>query len=363
MKIAVDARSLSGGKPRGEGKSLLRLYQEIQRQRPDWQIAFFGQQPLNEALAGIELRTFDPPGFRFNTWENFALPWHAWRLDADVLHCTSSSAPRWSPIPVVMTVHDVIPLVANDGWEAADTTRFERQIRYGLAQARRVITVSEHTRQDILRLFEVSPDKLEVVHWGIDPPATILPDVDLSAHGVREPYVMAFGGAARRKNSALTIRAAAKAAQVLGQLQLVMIGVADAETRNALEAEARNAGYDNVLFLNYIAESVLEAIYRSAQCLVYASLYEGFGLPVLEAMARGVAVISSNVSSLPEVAGDAALLVDPHDADAVAAAIVRVCSDNALRARLQEHGCARAALFDWRETARRTIVVLEAAAR
>lgn len=362
MKIAVDARSVCGGKPRGEGKSLLRLYEEIHRQKPDWQIVFLGQQPMRAAPTGIAIRTFDPPGFRFNSWENIALPWHVWRTHADVLHCSSSSAPRWSPVPIVMTVHDVIPLVANDGWDAAETVRFEQQLRYGLAQARRVITVSEHTRQDILRLFEVSPDKLEVVHWGIDAPAAP-PDIDLSALGVREPYVMAFGGAARRKNSALTVRAAAKAAQALGQLQLVMIGVGDAATRAALEAQARGAGYDDVLFLDYIEESALEGIYRRAQCLVYASLYEGFGLPVLEAMARGVAVISSNVSSLPEVADDAALLVDPDDAEAVAAAIVTLCRDNALKTRLQEKGRARAAQFDWRETARRTIKVLEAAAR
>lgn len=362
MKIAVDARSLSGGKPRGEGKSLLRLYQEIHRQKPDWQIIFFSQADTPAPVDGIEMRAFDPPGFRFNTWENFALPWHAWRAHADVLHCSSSSAPRWSPVPVVMTVHDVIPLVANDGWTDAETARFERQIRYGLTQAERVITVSEHTRQDLLRLFRVAPDKLEVVHWGIDPPSEAA-SADLTSLGVREPFVIAFGGAARRKNSALTVRAAASAARQLGELQLVMIGVSDVTTRASLEDEARRAGYDDVLFLQYIDEPALEALYHGAQCLVYASLYEGFGLPVLEAMARGVAVISANVSSLPEVAGDAALLIDPGDEAAVADAIVSVCRDNALRLQLQEKGRARAARFDWRETARRTIAVLEAAAR
>lgn len=362
MKVAVDARSLSGGKPRGEGKSLLRLYQEIQQLRPDWQIVFFGQQPFPLALAGIDTRTFDPPGFRFNTWENLALPWHAWRAHADVLHCTSSSAPRWSLLPIVMTVHDVIPLVANDGWTDAETARFERQIRYGLAQAKRVITVSDHTKQDLLRRFGVAPDKLEVVHWGIDPPSEG-DNIDLSSLGVREPFVMAFGGAARRKNSALTVRATACAARQIGELQLVMIGVSDAPTRAALETEARRSGYADAILLQYIDESALEALYRHAQCLVYASLYEGFGLPLLEAMARGVAVISSNVSSLPEVAGDAALLVDPNDEAALAAAIISVCRDDALKKQLQERGRVRAAQFSWRETARRTIAVLEAAAR
>lgn len=368
MKVGVDARSLLSSKPRGEGKSLLRLYREIARLRPDWEIVFFAQGSAQSAqsLDAIRTKIFDLLGFRLNTWENLGLPWQAWRERLDVLHCSSSSAPRYAPVPIVMTVHDVIPLVANDGWSGAETARFAKQLRYGLSSAHSVIAVSQHTKNDLLRLFQADPKKIRVVHWGIDLPAPVAAGEaagTLAGAQIRKPFVMAFGGAARRKNTATTIAALAHAAKSRPDLQLVLIGVTGNQTRQDLAAQAAQSGLHNVIFLDYVSEAMLESIYAEAECLVYASLYEGFGLPVLEAMSRGVAVVTSNVSSLPEVAGDAAVLVDPQDNAAIAAAVLAVCNDPQLKHRLQQQGLARAQNFNWHTTALATVEALEAAAQ
>lgn len=365
MKIGVDARSLLSSSPRGEGKSLLRLYREILALRPHWDIIFFGQgnaATQQPTLYNIRTKKFDLPGFRFNTWENFALPWHAWQERIDVLHCSSSSAPRYSPVPVVMTVHDVIPLVANDGWNDAEIARFKTQLGYGLRSAHRVIAVSQHTKNDLVRIFGVAAERVKVVHWGIDPPSRAAPtELELENLAIRRPFVMVFGGDALRKNTALTIAALAKAAKSLPRLQLVLIGIEGTKARQTYSEQAQQAGLRNVVCLDYVAEQTLEAIYSQTECLVYASLYEGFGLPVLEAMSRGVAVVTSNVSSLPEVAGDAAILVNPRDSNALAQAILAVCSDAQLKQRLRDQGTARAQKFTWHATAAATIMEMEGA--
>ena len=174
MRIAVDASSLLARHPRGEGRSLLRLYEEIAKIRPDWSFVFFGTQipqSVDEIRARIprcEIRTFEMPGFRWNLWENLGLPIAAWRSSADLLHCASSGAPIWSPLPVVMTVHDVIPLIMDDGMDSNGVKRFRTQLSAGLRQSRSVIAVSDNTRRDLTRVMNADPDKIEVVHWGAD---------------------------------------------------------------------------------------------------------------------------------------------------------------------------------------------------
>ncbi|MCW5623687.1 MAG: glycosyltransferase family 4 protein [Burkholderiales bacterium] len=366
LHVGIDATSLLVPRPRGEGKTLLRLYQEIARLQPEWRFTFFGQTASPSALAirdtipNSRIVLFDLPGFRWNTWENIGLPFRAWRQRVDVLHCTSSGTPIWSPVPVVMTVHDLIPLLFDDGAGDAGRDLFRRRISAGVRISRRILCVSENTRQDLLRLYPVARDRATAVPWAVDPvpdpAATPLPEFD-----GRKIVLSMGGGGARRKNVATMIEAIARVSAAAGPVLLVVLGVSDPAERRSLQelAHTRDAA-DRVLLEEYVSESRLEAYFASAACSLYLSTYEGFGLPPLEAMRHGVPVIASNRSSIPEVVGDAGILVDPQDVAAVTAALDRLLCDPALAREKRAASLARVAHFSWRTTAERTVEALRA---
>ena len=363
MRIAVDASSLLTRHPRGEGKSLLRLYEEIARIRPGWSFVFFGTQEteasasaIRERIPRCQIRTFELPGFRWNSWENLGLPIAAWRAGADLLHCASSGSPLWSPLPVVMTVHDVIPLIMDDGMDARTVRLFRTRLQAGMRLARRVIAVSDNTRRDLIRVMGADPDKIEVAHWGAD--------------GVSETYkerpetgiVLGFGGGgALRKNTPALVRMFAKVAAGDPAARLVILGATDTKQKATLKeliGQLRLEG--RVSLLGYVPDEELDRLYREAACLVYISLYEGFGLPPLEVMVHGMPVVASNRSSIPEVVGDAGILVDPEDTDAIANAVLHLLHDQAFRRQLSEKAWQRAREFSWRTTAEKTVSILEA---
>ncbi len=361
LTVAVDARSAISPEPRGEGKSLLRLYREIAAIRPNWRFVFFGvsgRGVSGEVLAQIpraSVYLFDLPGFRFNTWENIGLPLRAWRAGAQVLHCAGSSCPRYSPIPVVMTVHDVIPLVIDDGLPAAEIAKFSRQIQFGLRSAKGVIAVSHNTSRDLARLFPWAEGRIRVIHWGGD----VLPE-DQSTHSER--YVLAFGGGARRKNTTNLLKAFWIASQAVGDVRLKIVGINTPALRQTLLATIDARGLGSAIdLLSFVNEAQLDALYRNAYCLLYPSLYEGFGVPLLEAMGRGVPVIASASSSIPEVVGDAALMTNPTDPEETASALIRLLSDGSLWATLKKRSREQCGQFSWRVAAESTARVLEMA--
>ncbi|MGA8033893.1 MAG: glycosyltransferase family 1 protein [Casimicrobiaceae bacterium] len=362
MRIAVDASSLLTRHPRGEGKSLLRLYEEIARIRPGWSFVFFGTQETEAAARAIrariprcEIRTFELPGFRWNWWENLGLPIAAWRAGADLLHCASSGAPVWSPLPMVMTVHDVIPLIMDDGMDARAVQLFRTRLQAGMRLARRVIAVSENTRRDLIRVMGADPNKIEVAHWGAD--AVSETYGERPATGI----VLGFGGGgAVRKNTPALVRMFATVAAGDPAAKLVILGATDARQKATLQALIGQLGLEGrVSLLGYVPDEELDRLYREAACLVYISLYEGFGLPPLEVMVHGMPVVASNRSSIPEVVGDAGILVDPENIDAIADAVLRLLHDQAFRHQLSEKAWRRAREFSWRATAERTASIFE----
>jgi glycosyltransferase involved in cell wall biosynthesis len=364
IRIAVDASSLLARHPRGEGRSLLRLYEEIARIRPDWSFIFFGTQSAKSAdeirarIPNSEIRTFELPGFRWNLWENLGLPIAAWRSGADLLHCSSSGAPIWSPLPMVMTVHDVIPLIMDDGMDDDGVERFRQRLAAGLRQSRSVIAVSSHTRLDLIQVMKVDPDKIEVVYWGADSNPAAL-DADRPTTGL----ILGFGGGgAVRKNTPAMVHMFVKVAAHHPTASLVILGVTDAVQRNQLQDLIdKLALQGRVSLMGYVSDAELENSFKKATCLVYISLYEGFGLPPLEVMVHGVPVVASNRSSIPEVVGDSGILVDPENIDEVADAVLNLLHNQALHRQLSEKAWQRARQFSWRNTAERTVSIFEAA--
>jgi glycosyltransferase involved in cell wall biosynthesis len=301
--------------------------------------------------------------------ERFDLPRLEWFVRSDVVF-----GPNFVPPPTrnprsVITVHDLafrrMPDTAPHG-----TRWWLARLGRALARAARVIAVSESTRQDLLELSSVDPARVTVIPLGVDRSVfRPLPPEDVqtvrSRFGLNGPYVLFLGGIEPRKNFQTLLAAFARLDR---GVRLVIAG-ASVEwnpegtdlLRQALE-EAPPDVQSRVLRAGYLTDGDKVALVSGAEALVYPSLYEGFGLPVLEAMACGTPVVASDRSSVPEVAGDAALLVDPVDPEAIAAAVARVLSDRALSQRLREAGFDRATRFTWEETARKTAAALKAAA-
>lgn len=360
LRIGVDARSLLCREPRGEGKSLLRLYREILLQRPDSKVVFFGDYAASNFRGnlpdGISVTAIDLPGDRFSAWENLYFPAAATLAGCNVLHCTSSGGPRWSWQPQVLTVHDLIPILFDDGLSENARALFKRRLNNGVRQARRIITVSAHTKKDLLQIFPALKTPVEVIHWGSDGPLA-------NSNGGPAPgtaYLLLFGGEARRKNTAFAIERFFNIATSLPALKLFVVGVSNQQQRQALIDMATQRDLaDRLMLPGFISEGELDDLIRNATALLYLSLYEGFGLPVLEAIERGVPVIASDRTSIPEVLEGVPGCFSLEDPLAIEQAIIDLAEDPEERKRWQSRQSAVLARFDWTKTAAETIRVLE----
>ncbi|HYH27960.1 MAG TPA: glycosyltransferase family 1 protein [Actinomycetota bacterium] len=280
----------------------------------------------------------------------------------DVLHAPSPSAIP-PPAPgqrLVVTVHDLAFLVHPELFPGRWRMLFRSGMRRAVRSAAAFLTVSEHTARDLTRLYKVPPSKIHVTPLAASLPTTPSPVEDaLRRLGVSRPYVLSVGTIEPRKNLGRLIRAY-RAAVSRGKLPHLLVIVGPRGWRAAqLLRDAAARGPGEILVLGKATATDLDALYRGADVLAYPSLYEGFGLPVLEAMARGIPVLTSNTSSLPEVAGDAAVLVDPSSVRAIADGLRSILSDATERSRLSEAGRARAGAFSWERTARLTVEAYE----
>jgi glycosyltransferase involved in cell wall biosynthesis len=269
-----------------------------------------------------------------------------------------------SPIPsrgaVVVTMHDVVPIAHPDprrirGFQK--NLRWRRRYANTARHATLIVADSQFTADEVHRMLGVPHDRMRVVLLAADdfavPPEAGDADV-LRRLGVSKPFVLAVGAADRRKNLELLERAMPRVVAKLPDTTLVLAG-----PRRDQQAPLPDAAWRKPL--GFVSDEELAALYRSASVLVMPSTYEGFGLPVLEAMQLGTPVISTRASSLPEVGGDAAIWIDPSDDAALADAITRVISEPALSARMRAASLAQSARFSWDETARRTISAFEEA--
>ena len=269
--------------------------------------------------------------------------------DLDMVHATSAAVPPTGGRPLVATVHDLAFRHYPDAYPAAGRRYHDRAARIVAGEAARVIAVSKATADDLTELYGVEPARISVVPLGVEPPgaadqaaaAGLLADL-----GVRGPFLLAVGTLEPRKNLPRLLAAFGEITDELPDHFLVVAGpVGWGPTLRPTWDSVR------VKLAGPVDDPVLQALYRAAEGLAYPSLYEGFGLPVVEAMAHGLPVLTSDRSSLPEVAGDAAMLVDPLDRGAIAKGLVRLVTDSALRRRLADAGPRRAARFTWSATA------------
>jgi glycosyltransferase involved in cell wall biosynthesis len=283
------------------------------------------------------------------------VPGIAARRRLDVLHSLANIGPLVTPrVARVVTLLDVIWLHQGADWESGAAARgFASLSRLCARNADRVLTISESAKNDIVSSLGLDPAKVDVAPLGVRPqqPRRELPG---------DPVVLCVAQKRPYKNLGTLIRAVAELEE---PARLVLVGAPTPHEQElkALAAELGVAG--RVDFRGWVSEEELESLYRDARCFVLPSLIEGFGLPVLEAMARGVPVACSNRPALPEVAGDAGLLFDPEDQRAVTDAVGRLLRDDELARALAERGVERAAQLTWERTARATLDSYRKAAR
>jgi glycosyltransferase involved in cell wall biosynthesis len=236
-------------------------------------------------------------------------------------------------------------------------------VRRTAKKAARIATVSEYSRQDLLNIYKLTPEKVAVTYNGIGSSFVPRPAVPNEAEeirrrfGVSRDFLLAVGSLQPRKNLVRLIRAYARLRGEREDFspQLVIVGRKLWLASEIFDEVKRQRWADDVILTGYVTDADLPALYRAARAFVYPSLFEGFGLPPLEAMACGTPVVTSDVSSLPEVAGDAALLIDPNDERALADALIEIVNNEGLRAELREKGIAQAKKFTWREAAEKTL--------
>jgi alpha-1,3-rhamnosyl/mannosyltransferase len=293
--------------------------------------------------------------------EHFSIPFKLRRLGAELLHSPHYVRPLLCTIPSVVTIHDCIHLLFPQYLPNRMAYRYARFVMgSAIERSALVYTVSQASRADILRFYpSTDPDKVRVIPNAIDPELLVDPGEEereriRERYQIRGRFVLFAGNVKPHKNLERLIRAFAIVRAQSGRrdLRLVLIGE-DVSRYNSLRRTAEEAGVrPDVRFFGFVPHQTLAALYRMASVFAFPSLYEGFGLPPLEAMACGTPVLTSSISSLPEVAGDAALLVDPYSVEEIAEGLARLLDDDGLRHSLVARGRARAAGFSWERAAR-----------
>jgi glycosyltransferase involved in cell wall biosynthesis len=314
-------------------------------------IGRFAQEVLSR-LGAIELLPGTLP--LLHPVEPCWLSWMLFRKRPKAYFTPGFNPPLYSPVPFVFTIHDLNHLHFLENSNAMKRCFYHMHMRPACRRAFRVLTVSEFSRRAIIEWANLG-DEGKVINVGNGISAVFSPEGKV--HDPGYPYLVYVGNRKSHKNVRRLIEAYA-ASGVCSDVKLLLSGNPDGETERLTRLFALNG---HVSYAGNIAEDRIGEYFRGATALVFPSLYEGFGLPVAEAMACGTPVITSNVTALPETAGDAALLVDPTDTAAIADAIRAMVSDSALRNKLRERGLMRAARYSWEGTAGKVRDVLQQA--
>ena len=372
MRIALDATAI----PRlmaGAAVYTYELARALAAVDSEYEYVIFARGDLFDDLAATRprlrvLRVRTPSRPLRLLWEQTVLPWRLRQLRIDVLHSPHHTTPI-APCGCgrVVTFHDLTFFLLPERYPTTRRLYFQTVTRLSALVADAVITPSEAVRQDAVRILRLPPRRVivtpEAAGPAFGPQDAGAVEAVRRRYGLEEPFLLSVGSLEPGKNRERLLQALVRL-RARGLKHTLAIAGQRAWRYEGEAPLARRLGLaDSVRFLGYVPPADLPALYSGADLFVFPSLYEGFGLPALEALACGTPVVASNVSALPEVVGDAALQVDPLDTEALAGAMERVLRDDGLRVDLRERGLRRAREFSWERTARETLAVYEQAAR
>ena len=366
MQIALDARQIYRSNRRGIGKTLLQLYRHVAQQRPDWQVEAFHRRQghlLTSLPASIEPHAIDMFGDRFDAWMRWRLPLTAWQRGADLLHCPANICPTWLPIPTVVTIHDLNPLDFPQETDRFFTGRFEQSVRVACERAW-IMCPSQYVATRLVNQWAADPNRLRVNPWAADPSIRPLARDEygsvLAKHHLNGPFLLHFGSGKIRKNTRRVIEAWSKLKPIFRRhWQLLIVGLEGAGRVRAAQWTSQFEVESSVRLHGFMDESDIPALMSASSALVYPSLSEGFGLPILDAWAAHTPVLCSNTTSLPEVAGAAALKVEPVSVAAISSGLERLLEDESLCSQLLDAGERRLATYSWSTCAGRFVETVE----
>jgi glycosyltransferase involved in cell wall biosynthesis len=365
VRIAIDARKL---RDYGIGTYVRNLLRELASQDDRHTFVLLCRERDVDAIRALSPR-FEPlveHAANYSVREQFTLPRALARARIDLFHAPHYVVSPFVRCPFLVTIHDCIHLRFPQYLpNRAAYVYAKAMMTMSARRARRILTVSNASKDDILHYLKVPADKVEVIYNGLDV-RLVAPPTDEDVARVRDRFmlnsrfVLYTGNIKPHKNVDRLIEAyALLRRQGFEDVQLLIIGEEISRYPNLRRLVHRHQLHRQVRFFGFVPDETLAVLYRLASVFVFPSLYEGFGLPPLEAMAAGAPVITSNVSSLPEVVDEAAVLIDPTDAGSIAAAMARVLGDADLRAELIRRGHERVKAFSWRRSVARVRQVYE----
>lgn len=369
MRIAIDARMLTNTLT-GVGRYLLNLIKhlaEIDKEN-EYRILAASRLSLDNFLS-----KFQAPNFRkiivktpmVSPRQHFTIPPVLRRERIDIFHYPQFDLPLFQKCKSVITIHDLNVLQIADYFPKQRFIRrtYSRWItKVSLQRAEKIIAISQSTKEDIIRHFKTPKEKIEVIHEAADEHFHPLPQEatrkTLEKYSLSSPYLL-YVGVRRAHKNLLRLLEAHKLLRENRKIvhKLVIVGEEDPRFPQ-VKRKVRELGLnEEVIFTGYLPEKDLPYFYNGATLFIFPSLYEGFGMPVLEAMACGTPVVCSHTSSLPEIAGETAIFVDPHNIKAMAEGMKKVIDDKGLRKRLSLAGLKQARKFSWHRTAQKTLEI------
>lgn len=359
MHIAIDASRTTVPNPTGTERYALELSRALIRQAPQHRFSlYFRDPPAADLFPPAPHVTHRVIPFR-RAWTHVRFAAALWADKPDVTFVPAHTLPFVMPGRAVVTVHDLGYKVFPAAHPAKTRAYLDVTTRYSAARATHILADSHATARDLTRVYRTPPDKITVAHLGVTPPPVGDVAVVRAKFNLPPRYFVYVGTLQPRKNIARLTQAFSLARQTLGD----EIGLVLAGGKGWLYDPTWVEGVEGVTLTGYVTDDEKGALLSGALALAFPSLYEGFGFPVVEAMGLGTPVLASNTSSLPELTGDHAVLVNPDDTAAIAAGLVSLATDDALRARLSAAGRAQAARFTWEACAAVALSVLEDAAR
>ncbi|NAS32699.1 glycosyltransferase [Flavobacteriaceae bacterium R38] len=369
MRIGIEAQRLFRPHKHGMDRVALELIRNLQLiDQENEYFIFVKPDEDNDVITNSHnFNIVEIPGSPYPVWEQLKLPKFVQKYNCDILHCTSNTAPLKLRVPLITTLHDIIfkessiikQLTSSASWYQKIGNLYRRLIvEKVIKSSSRLITVSNFEKKNITNFFKVKDENLKAIHNGVtDRFTNNISDQQKAEikkkYGLPEQFLLHIGNTDPRKNTQRVIEAFHLYANKNPDgSKLVLIGINQTKLHSILsELNLLNELENKIVLTGYVADEDLPVIFNMAQIFLFPSLREGFGIPIIEAMACGTPVITSKTSSMPEVAGDAALLVDPYKTEDIYNGITKITSDTHLKNELINKGLEHYKLFSWKNTA------------
>jgi len=375
MRIGIEAQRLFRPHKHGMDRVALELIKNLQvlDEENEYFIFVKPDEDCNILSDTKNFEIVEIEGGSYPVWEQLKLPKFAKAYNCDLLHCTSNTAPLALKMPLVITLHDIIfkessvleQLASRASWYQKIGNLYRRLIVNAIIKkSDKLITVSNFEKQNISKIYNLDDTKIRTVHNGVNKNFTSVIDINKKQeikelYNLPERFLFHFGNTDPRKNTARVLKAFDRYLKTKdSEIKLVLAGLNEDNLHSILkEIDLIVELRDNIVLTGYVADKDLPVIFNLSEVFLFPSLREGFGIPIIEAMACGVAVITSNTSSMPEVAGDAACLINPNSTESIYNAIDRVLTDLQYKDQLIRNGFQQCTNFSWENMAKNVLEV------